>query len=377
MKTIYPDYNKGDGTKSIEATLSNEDRAILEDYLKFCRTTSGEERVNQKIKTYMLQFYDIINKPLDKWSLKDIQELIILINACNKAEYTKNDLKKLLKRFLKYQYKKHEDLEVMLSLIKCKSDINAFNYQRVNENTLVNDLEFEKILLKANTLKQKAILCLLFEAGLRPQELRALKWIDVKIDDDIGSITVFSTKTRKTRTIPIQSSIIHLKRWKEEYEYPNVRQDDYVFPNPRDRNKPLSDNALPMMFRRLSGKAGINKNIFPYLLRHSRITEINKRLPAHLESKFAGHSIKQSQIYTHLSSDDLRTAMLQKVFNVKEMPKTERDRLEEEIKNIRKEFDKKFVVQQEQMEQMIKNYLEKIFPIPINTLPEKERTLYI
>jgi integrase/recombinase XerD len=334
MKKSYPDYNRGFGTKEIEEKLTDKDRKILFDYLKFCRTSASEKRVNEKIKTYTLQSYDIIEKPFDKWTIKDIQEFVILLNDSKKTEWTKNDIKKLLRRFLRYNYRKHKDLDVMLSLIKCKSDMNAFNYQRINENTLVNEAEFEKILRTANTLKQKAILSLLMECALRPQELRMLKWNDVKLDDDVGSVNVFSGKTKKSRTIPIKDSIVHLKRWKQEFEFSDIKADDYIFPNPRNRSEPLGYNALPTMFRRLSEKAGLKRNIFPYMLRHSRITEINKRLPAHLESKFAGHSIKQSQMYTHLSSDDLRNAMIEKVFKIEELSPDERDKVQKQMKDI-------------------------------------------
>lgn len=338
MKDHYPEYNKGIiCTADIEKRLSPEDKQILEDFLKICSTNASEQRVNTKIKTYILQMYDIIEKPFSEWDFKGIREVTILLNASEKAEWTKNDIKKILRRFLRHLFKRKPELDDMLELIKCKSDSEAFNHSRINENTLIDEHELEKILKRCSTYKQKAILALLFEGALRPQELRFLRWSDVKIDFEVGSVTVFSNKTRKSRTIPIKDSVYHLRQWKQNFEFTDVKGEDYIFPNPRDRTKPLSNNALPVMFKRLSQKAGIDKNIFPYLLRHSRLTKVSQELPAHLESKFAGHSIKQSQMYVHLSSDDVRRAMVEKVFKVKDISPENKHKLEQDIEEIRRQ----------------------------------------
>lgn len=337
MKKAYPNYNEGLGTKAIEENLSIKDKEILEDFLLKCRTSASEERVYKKIKPITLQFYDIIEKSYSEWTLKDIQHFIILLNDSNRTEWTKNDIKKILRRFLKVHYKKSDDLEEMLNLIKCKSDKQAFNHKKINEDSLINNSDFELMMRKCNT-KQKAIFSLLFECGLRPQELRLLKWENININDEIGSISVYSNKTKEKRKLPIKTSVIHLKRYEQEFEYPNKRQDDFLFPKPNERNKPLSKNALPQMFRRISKKANIGRNIFPYLLRHSRITKINKELPAHLGCKFAGHSLKQSQFYTHLSSDDLLNAMNEKFFKLDDINLDRKQELEKEIMNIKREI---------------------------------------
>lgn len=336
MKTVYPKYIKGLGTSQIEAKLSDEDKVILEDFLNYVLTNASLDRV-KKVKTYMLQFIDIIEKPYNQWTIKDIQGYVILLNQTKRTEWTKNDVKKILRRFLKYHYKKHEDLESMLSLIKCKSDREAFNSRKINESTIINESEFEKVLIKASSLKQKALLSLMFEAALRPHEAINLRWKDVKLNDDVGSISVYCGKTSQVRTIPIQSSVIHLKRYRQAYEFIDCTDNDYVFPNPKDRSKAIPYHTLNAGLRKISKLSGINKNVFPYLLRHSRITEINKKLPAHLESRFAGHTIEQSQMYTHLSSDDLRNAMIEKVFNVKEITPEKKHQLEEEIEQIKKQ----------------------------------------
>ena len=111
-------------------------------------------------------------------------------------------------------------------------------------------------------------------------------------------------------------------------------EDDYVFPSQRNRDKPLSSGTLPILLKRLSKKAGISRNIFPYLLRHSRLTEINQKLPIHLATKFAGHSVKQSQTYVHLSSKDLTSAM-RKIWKDKKIPQEQQNKYEKELEELK------------------------------------------
>ncbi|MFA5174314.1 MAG: tyrosine-type recombinase/integrase [Candidatus Pacearchaeota archaeon] len=361
MKKEYPNYQeRTTKERGIEDKLKSGDKKALNDFLKSCLMNSSKERVEGKLKTYILEFYDIIGN-LTEWNLDTIRDFLILLNQTDKTEWTKNDIKKIMKRFIRFYYKTHKDFEEMILMLKCKSD--AFNYERINENNLVNPEEFEKILRCANTLKQKAILSLLFETGCRPQELRTLKWNDIKIDGNIGNITFFSGKTKKSRTIPVKDCILHLQRHKQEFEYPDVNSNDYIFPSQRNRNEPLSNNALPVMFKRLSKNAGLNKNIFPYLFRHSRLTKINQQMPTSLAIKFAGHSLKQSQTYVHLSSEDLRTAM-QKIWKVKELTSEQKNEYEKELENIKNQLaniEKVFEIA----------FSSKDYPITLNDFMQK------
>jgi hypothetical protein len=63
-----------------------------------------------------------------------------------------------------------------------------------------------------------------------------------------------------------------------------------------------------------------NKHIFPYLLRHSRLTQVHKVLSPKAYEKFAGHSIEVANArYAHLSNDDVRQEMLEKVYSVQDV----------------------------------------------------------
>ena len=87
-------------------------------------------------------------------------------------------------------------------------------------------------------------------------------------------------------------------------------EDDYVFLNRRGAH--LTRTRILIMVKRQAAAAGITKTISPHTLRHSFATEL-LRGGADLRAIQAmlGHeSIATTQIYTHISNESLRQAIL-------------------------------------------------------------------
>lgn len=339
MKKTYPNY-QSTGVMFIEKTLKPKDKKILNDFLKYCRITAGEKKIND-YKREMLKVYDIIEKPYYKITKEDVQGFLGLLNQADLEKWTKNTIKIMFKKFLRWYYK---DLE-MLEDIKGEY---AFNEKRINESTLVKPEEVEKLIRTAQSLKWKAIITLLSESACRPQELRQLLWKDIKFNDDgSADVTLYSGKTRKARTIPIKDCVIHLKRWKEEYTYPELRNDDFVFPSINGRDKMMCADTLPRQFKRFCEKAGI-RNIFPYLFRHTRLTYMYNNLPEQVVKKYAGHSAdsEMALIYSHISNKNMKDVILKEIYPTEELTEEEKDRYEKAINELKKDF----IEQQEVLE---------------------------
>jgi integrase len=324
MKTSFPRYHKS-GVAFIEKKLSSQEKEVLEMFGKVNRRTCGEERVI-KHRRVILQVRDIMQKSILEITKNDVIEFLGLLNHSDRTEWTKNDIKKSLKKFLKWHYK---DLE-LIEDIKGVSKSRAFNHKKINEKTLIQPYEMEAMLRTADSLKWKAVLIIIFESGCRPQELRKLKWEDIKFDDisKMIDVTFFSDKTKQSRTVPLKEGYVHLKRWYNEFQFEEVTKDDYVFPSQRERDKPMNKGTINEMFKRISKKAGIRK-IFPYLARHTRLTELWKKLPEQVVKKFGGHSpdSDMTAIYSHLNSEDVKSAMLEKIYHVEELTTEQKDRI--------------------------------------------------
>ena len=117
----------------------------------------------------------------------------------------------------------------------------------------------------------------------------------------------------------------HLKRWRMEWIYPDPRGDDFIFPSivgsRPDRTRPISVSYINRIIKNLARKAGVERTVNTYLLRHTRLTEVRKRGVQGIEfNKFAGHTTgsKQEAVYVHLDNEDMKQSVIAKVYNIDE-----------------------------------------------------------
>lgn len=306
----------------------------LKEYIEL--QTCSKARIS-KIENILNHAEKIIGKPLTKLTTKDVSKYLKEINESSFSNWTKNDHKKIFKRFLKWYYKDLEMIEgdMVKNAFKGVSKKRAFNHEKINKNTLVKPEELESLIRAAPNLKWKALVSFAYESAFRPCEITTLKFSQLSFDDamNICRVTIVSPKTKDKREIPVRDCVVHLKRWMGEYQFPDRKASDYVFPA-KKRNEPMYAGIISEMFKRLCIKAGI-RHIYPYMLRHSRIYEIQKRLPEKIAAKFAGHSIETSEIYNHIADDDVENSMLKEIYPTKELTKKEK----EELSNLRKDFE--------------------------------------
>lgn len=312
-------------------------KKTLDEFYTFCLTTCGRNRL-KKIEWALETIENNIKKDLTTLKTEDVVIFLSYLNQSNFSAWSKNDLKKIFKRFLKWYYKDLEMVEgnKVKAGFKGVSSRRAFNKEKVNGNTLVKPEELEKLLRTAKSLKWKALIAFAYESAFRPCEIQNLKWKNLKFDETKGICRVYtlSPKTREQRTIPVKDCVLHLKRWKEEYQFNNRRDEDYVFPSQQKRDKPMGNGVISQMFLRLSKEAKI-RHIYPYLLRHSRLTELQKRLPNKISSKFAGHSIETSELYNHIDDDDVEETMLKDVYATEEIEPEVKNKMQTEIDDLK------------------------------------------
>ena len=131
-----------------------------------------------------------------------------------------------------------------------------------------------------------------------------------------------------------------MQRYKQEYPFENVTEKDFIFPSSK-REKPINYEVVSSYIKKL-GKQ-INKRVFPYLFRHTRLQEIRGKMSVEAYEKIAGHSIETAlEHYGHLDNGDAKEEMLSKVYNIKELTPQEKDeikKLKEKIKVLAEGID--------------------------------------
>lgn len=337
MKKSYPDFRKEKiRTEKLYKALSTKEKIIIDDFLKFCSISAGVKKISD-IKGIILQIHYVMECPLDVISLDDVRSFLSLLNQSHRREWTKHGIKVTLKRFLKWKYPDWSSRFNQLADIKLKK---VSTQDRYTEDKLLTEEDIEKMLRKAETLREKSLLIMLFETGARPQEIVNLKWKNLSYEGNHGLVNIYSEKTHESRTVPIKESVIHLKRWHQEFSFPDVRQNDFVFPAPRDRTKPMNDTTLWYLLKRLAKKTGVQKNVYAYLFRHVRARELYEELPEQLAKKLLGHAkdSRMPSVYSHTRDKKAIQAMLNKIYHIEEITHDKQLKLEKEIEDLKKEL---------------------------------------
>lgn len=181
-----------------------------------------------------------------------------------------------------------------------------------------------QLLLDACThVRDRFLLALLYETGMRIGQVLGLKHADLSVED--GTLQIVPrdenpngarAKTRKTHTIPLPEKLLHLYTDYLVDELGALEVEalpDFVFVNlwEGEIGRPMTYAAVMSLVKRLRKKSGV---IFtPHMFRHSRATswikEDHVALP--VVSRLLTHASIQTtnDIYLQLSAEDLRAAL--------------------------------------------------------------------
>lgn len=158
--------------------------------------------------------------------------------------------------------------------------------------------------------RNRAIIEMLYGSGLRVSELVNLKLSNMYLKDDYMLI---EGKGSKQRLVPIsEEAKKQFELWLQDRCHLTIEpgQEDFAFLNRRGHQ--LTRAMIFTILRRLCEKAGIQKTISPHTLRHSFATHLLQNgADLRIIQQLLGHEdITTTEIYTHVSVQDLRDAVL-------------------------------------------------------------------
>ncbi|HWF88690.1 MAG TPA: site-specific tyrosine recombinase XerD [Pyrinomonadaceae bacterium] len=153
-------------------------------------------------------------------------------------------------------------------------------------------------------VRDRAVLEVMYAAGLRVSELVKLKQTDV---DLLAGLVRCHGKGNKERRVPLGKSAIH---WLQQYASVKAGYGKQSSPNVfLHRGRPFTRQLAWSMIKRNAEKVGI-KNVSPHTLRHSFATHLLQHgADSRSVQALLGHSdISTTQIYTHITDIHLRSA---------------------------------------------------------------------
>ena len=285
----------------------------FKNYLKLERSLS-----KNSIEAYLRDieklehFLTYLNRPISPLAVskQDLKDLIEWVNGLGMLATTQARMISGIKAF--YKYLSLEDLiETDPSeLIEAPKTIRKLP-------DVLTILEIEQLiaaldLSKPENIRNKAMLEVLYGAGLRVSELIGLKLSNYYPDVEFIKVT---GKGNKERLVPIGSSAIkHLEIYRDTVRNQvaiKKGEEDFIFLTRRGTK--LSRVMVFMMIKELAVKIGLKKTISPHTFRHSFATHlIEGGADLRAVQEMLGHeSITTTEIYTHLDRDFLKQTIQQ------------------------------------------------------------------
>ncbi len=151
-------------------------------------------------------------------------------------------------------------------------------------------------------IRNRALLELLYASGLRASEICTLRKDGVLLEKRFLRVI---GKGNKERLVPFGSSALHsLKRYLVKARPELLREEDPIPFFLSNNGRMLTRERIWMIVKEAASRAGIRKNIYPHILRHSFATHLlTNGADLRVIQEMLGHaSIATTQIYTHTDS---------------------------------------------------------------------------
>lgn len=294
-------------------------KPIIQDYLNHCKFEKGLDA--KTLKAYRIdltQFDSYIDSISGNYTKESLQNYIASLHnkyavrsikrkvASLKAFFHYLEFEEKLpdNPFNKMHIKLHEPF-----LLPRTISLTTINHLLACIYQQLNNPELSKYQYR-NTLRNIAILELLFATGMRISELCSLRIDDVNLAE--GIIKIYG-KGAKERLIHLsnQDVLSALNNYYEVFSS-EIESTGWLFLN--RLNQKLSDQSVRIIINKYCRIAEINQHITPHMFRHSFATLLlEENVDIRYIQRLLGHSsITTTQIYTHVSSRKQRDILAAK-----------------------------------------------------------------
>lgn len=235
--------------------------------------------------TYHVQrFADFSKKPLDRATPEDVRSFQLYLIETKKVGYSSFNQAVCALRFL------------YTTTIPRKWPVKMIPYGKRDKKlpTVLSRQEVDRLLECTTNVKHRTFLMTLYGAGLRLAECSNLQIKD--IDSDRMQLRIACAKGSKQRLVPLSPRLLQSLRdyWRQ------YRPATYLFPG-KTPDVPYAATSIQKAMKVSAKRAGINKSVYPHVLRHSYATGL---LEAGVDiltiSRLLGHaSFATTMIYLH------------------------------------------------------------------------------
>lgn len=282
---------------------------LKDEYLLFCQNQKClDEKTLKAYKIDLIQFLKMINTDLlAEINTNLLENYICALHQTYKPKTAKRKIASVKAFFHYLEYKDYVSSNPFSKIhIKFREPVILpktipLNTVELFLSTMYNQLSFSKNDYQyKNTLRDIAVIELLFATGMRISELCSLSPVNVNL---INRTVLIYGKGSKERIIQIGNEDVYqiLCKYVQEYQH-EIERTGHFFIN--HLGEPLSDQSVRRMIRKYSDAAAINLHITPHMFRHTFATAL---LDADVDIRYIqemlGHSsINITEIYTHVTT---------------------------------------------------------------------------
>ncbi|MDX2445235.1 MAG: tyrosine-type recombinase/integrase [Bacteroidales bacterium] len=271
--------------------LKSEVMSDLEDFRRYLETNRYSKSTIQSYISILHKFFTFhIEKDPAEIEVKDIEMFNYHnIMKLKKSTSFQNQLISAIKKF--YENRFHVKLY-----------IGEIERPRKSEPLpkVLSQEDIQKLLSKVYNVKHRAILSLIYSAGLRRSEVLNLRITDVASNRMV--LNIRNAKGKKDRIVGLSQKILELLKT----YYRKHRPTKYLFEG--SEGIKYSAGSVGNIFRRAKRRARITIPGGVHVLRHSFATHLHESgYDIRIIQEILGHkSSKTTEIYTHVSTKSIR-----------------------------------------------------------------------
>ena len=279
--------------------------------VRYLELMKGMGLSDRTVSKNMYSFYIFLKamgkKNVLKATKEDISRAMGIIEGTEYADKTKQAIKVTVKQFYKHFLGEGEFYPKQVRWIK--TSLKA--YKRLLPEDILSEEEVLKLISAAGNQRDKALVALLYDSGIRMGELLNLRIKDVNLDTSPAHITV-NGKTGMRR-VPIMFSTPYLANYLNNLS--EKKPEEFLWSGlgthiALDR---VDYNAISQMIKRTAKAAKLRKRVYAHLFRHSRASYYANKLTEQQLKAFFGWTgdSRMAGTYVHLSGRDIDNAVMQ------------------------------------------------------------------
>ena len=245
----------------------------IKDYDTFCKerdTGNSIATTTTNKQKLIILFEKYVNQDWLKYTKDTADKIRIAINEDRTTSArTKSNNKKILKqldKFLNNRVEPSERTRLWNTIVPKRQK------KVITGRDILTEDDKKKLIRACDNSRDKAMICLWLETGLRPKELRVLTVGSIEFGKDMATIHLPNDTKTGYRSIPFYFAKPALLEFIKQHPGKDDDNSPLWFNLRRNKIQPMGFPGFEYILKKIVGRSGIKKRVYWYLGRHTSYT---------------------------------------------------------------------------------------------------------